>query len=114
MGVKVVPSRRLKLFLNPEILTEQSVGQFKSKNHKKRVGQRRKFETMYYIGSLHRSYGKTSTIGVLYAFFQYLIRAELYSLRKTSVLENTKSYMDALKVACQRANYGETSPNPRF
>jgi len=71
-------SRRSNLFLNPEILTQQSVGQLKSKNHKKRVGQRRKFETSY-IRSLHWSYGKTSKIGVLYVFFQYLIRAELYS-----------------------------------
>jgi len=77
-SLKVVPSRRSKLFLHPEILTEQSVGQLKSKNHKKRVGQRRKFQTRY-IRSLHWSNEKNVKLGVLYVFFQYLIRAELYS-----------------------------------
>jgi len=59
-----VPSQRSKLFFNPEILKDESLGQLESKNHKKRAGQRRKFETRY-MRSLHWSYAKTSKIGVL-------------------------------------------------
>ena len=43
-------------------------------------------------------------------FFQYLIGAELYSdYEKVECRREHKTLsIDALKVACQRANYGET------
>ena len=48
-------------------------------------------------------------------FFQYLIRAELYSVyeKLECPREHLTLSIDALKVSCQRANYGETVA-PRF
>ena len=77
--VKVSPVTKVEVVFKPQNFNRIFCRSIKvEKSHKKRVGQRRKFETRY-IRNLHWSYGKTSKIWILYVFFQYLVRAELYS-----------------------------------
>ena len=86
IAVKVVPSRRSKLFLNPETLTEQSVGQLKSKNHdaenlKRGTGIR----SLPYIGLMEKHQNRS----FIRLFSVFNTGRVVFRLRKTSVLEST-------------------------